>query len=79
MGRSGCLCMCVCVHVQYVCCVCVYVCAEATEVHDKMSCLPIMNDRAMTEGSKYFELGRKLHDFLFIKILVVDISYYFFV
>ena len=74
MGRSGCLCMCVCVYMFSV----YAVCAEATEVHDTMSCLPIMNDRAMTEGSKYFELGRKLHDFLFIEILV-EISYYFFV
>ena len=36
-------------------CVCVCVCAEVT---DTMSCLPIVSDRAATEGSKYFELGR---------------------
>ena len=36
----------------------VSVCAEVTEVYDTMSCLPIMSDRAATEGSKYFELGQ---------------------
>ena len=29
-----------------------------------MSCLPIVSDRAATEGSKYFELGRQPHEFL---------------
>ena len=29
-----------------------------------MSCLPIVSDRAATEGSKYFELGRQPHKFL---------------
>ena len=35
-------------------CVCVCVCAEVTEVYDTMPCLPIVSDRAATEGSKYF-------------------------
>ena len=29
-----------------------------------MSCLAIVSDRAATEGSKYFELGRQPHEFL---------------
>ena len=29
-----------------------------------MSCLPIVSDRAATEGSKYFELGWQPHEFL---------------
>ena len=29
-----------------------------------MSCLPIVSDRAATEGSEYFELGRQPHEFL---------------
>ena len=29
-----------------------------------MSCLPIVSDRAATEGSKYFKLGRQPHKFL---------------
>ena len=29
-----------------------------------MSCLPIVSDRAATEGSKYLELGRQPHEFL---------------
>ena len=29
-----------------------------------MSCLPIVSDRAATEGSKYFELGQQPHEFL---------------
>ena len=45
---------CMCVYV----CVCVFVCAEVTEVCDTMSCLPIVSDRAVTEESKYFKLGR---------------------
>ena len=47
--------MCVCV------CVCHVrmsgdsgVCAKVTEVYDTMSCLPIVSDRAATEGSKCF-------------------------
>ena len=44
-------------------CVCVCVCAEVTEVYDTMSCLPIVSDRAATEGSKYFELGQQPHEF----------------
>ena len=61
--------VCVCVvfvfvHV-YVCdvCVCVCVCAEVTEVYDTMSCLPIVSNRAATEGSKYFELGWQPDEF----------------
>ena len=38
--------------------------AKVTGVYDTMSCLPIVNDRAATEGSKYFELGRQPHEFL---------------
>ena len=34
-----------------------------------MSCLPIVNDRAETEGSKYFELGQQAHDFFNLKYL----------
>ena len=37
------------------------VCAEVTEVYVTMSCLPIVSDRAATEGSKYSELGRQPH------------------
>ena len=43
--------------------VCVCVCAEVTEVYDTMSCLPIVSDRAVTEESKYFKLGRQPHEF----------------
>ena len=35
-------------------------CAEVTEVYDTMSCLPIVSDRAATEGSKY-RMGLNLH------------------
>ena len=74
-----CVCVCVCVCAVCVCgvrvwcacvvCVvfvhvCVCVCAEVIEVYDTMSCLPIVSDRAATEGSKYFELGRQPHEFL---------------
>ena len=45
-------------------CVCVCVRAEVTEVYDTMSCLSIVSDRAATEGSKYFELGRQPHEIL---------------
>ena len=38
-------------------CVCGCGCAEVTEVYDTMSCLPIVSDRAATEGSNYFEFG----------------------
>ena len=59
-GGSG---VCVCVsHVSGGSGVCV--CAEVTEVFDTMSCLLIVSDRAATEGSKYFELGRQPHEFL---------------
>ena len=44
-------------------CVCVCVCAEVTEVYDSMSYLAIVSDRAATEGSKYFELGRQPQEF----------------
>ena len=48
--------VCVCVsHVSGDSGVCV--CAEVTKVYDTMSCLPIVSDRAVTEGSKHFELG----------------------
>ena len=54
------------VHLWYVCvvcvciqCVCVCVRAEVAEVYHTMSCLPIVSDRAATEGSKYFELGQQ--------------------
>ena len=47
------------------------VCAEVTEVYDTMSCLPIVSDRAATEGSKYFELGRQPHEFQ-LEILVTS-------
>ena len=59
---SLCLCMvCACmrVYVRASVRVCVHacVCAEVIEVYDTVSCLSIVNDRAATEGSKYFELG----------------------
>ena len=44
------------------CCVCV--CVLKLLRYDTMSCLPIVSDRAATEGSKYFELGRQPHEFL---------------
>ena len=53
------LCMCVSVRVRVCMCVCVSLVSG-----DKMSCLPIVSDRAATEGSKYFELGREPHEFL---------------
>ena len=62
--------VCVCVVCVCVCLlsgdsgVCVCVCAEVAEVYDTMSCLPIVSDRAATEGSKYFKLGRQPHEFL---------------
>ena len=43
-------------------CVCVCVCGEVTEVYDTMSCLPVMSDRAATEGSKNFGLGWQPHE-----------------
>ena len=49
------MCVCVCV------CVCVL---KLLRYCDAMSCLPIVSDRAATEGSKYFELGRQPHEFL---------------
>ena len=52
-------------------CVCgVCVCAEVTEVYDTMSCLPIVSVRAVTKGSKYFELGRQPHKFFNSKYLL---------
>ena len=46
-------------------CVCVCVCVlKLLRHYDAMSCLPIVSDRAATEGSKYFELGRQPHEFL---------------
>ena len=46
-------------------CVCVCVCVlKLLRYYDAMSCLPIVSDRAATEGSKYFELGRQPHEFL---------------
>ena len=42
-------------------CVCVL---KLLRYCDAMSCLPIVSDRAATEGSKYFELGRQPHEFL---------------
>ena len=33
-------------------------------MYDTMSCLPIASDRAVTEGSKYFESGQQPHEFL---------------
>ena len=42
-------------------CVCVL---KLLRYYDAMSCLPIVSDRAATEGSKYFELGRQPHEFL---------------
>ena len=45
-------------------CVCVCVCVLKLLRYDTMSCLPIVSDRAATEGSKYFELGRQPHEFL---------------
>ena len=45
--------------------VCVCVCVlKLLRYCDAMSCLPIVSDRAATEGSKYFELGRQPHEFL---------------
>ena len=71
------VCVCVChvclVTVVCVCvCVCGWVCAgiEVTEVYDTMSCLPIVSDRAVTEGSKYFELGWQPHNFFNSKYLL---------
>ena len=54
---------CICERVCVCVCVCVChvrmsgdsgVCAKVTEVYDTMSCLPIVSDRAATEGSKCF-------------------------
>ena len=42
-------------------CVCVL---RLLRYYDTVSCLPIVSDRAVTEGSKYFELGRQPHEFL---------------
>ena len=39
-------------------------CAEVAEVYGTMSCLIVMSDRAVTEGSKYFELGQQPHEVL---------------
>ena len=70
------VCVCVCVHVYVCVCVCVCVCVshvsgdsgvcvlKLLRYCDAMSCLPIVSDRAATEGSKYFELGRQPHEFL---------------
>ena len=67
------VCVCVCVCVCMCVCVCVRVCvyAEVTEVYDTVSCLPIVSNRAATEGSKYFELGRQLHEFFNSKYLLL--------
>ena len=65
-----CVCACVCACVSHVSgdsgvCVCVCVCVlKLLRYYDAMSCLPIVSDRAATEGSKYFELGRQPHEFL---------------
>ena len=61
-----CVCVRVCVRVCLMClvivvCVCVL---KLLRYYDAMSCLPIVSDRAATEGSKYFELGRQPHEFL---------------
>ena len=67
------MCVCVCACVCHLClvtvvCVCVCVCA-VTEMYDTMLCLSIVSDRAATEGSKYFELGRQPHEFFNMKYL----------
>ena len=49
----------------------VCVCAEVTEVYDTMSCSPIVSDRAVTEWSKYFELGQQPHKFLTQNTIVI--------
>ena len=42
-----------------------YVCVlKLLRYYNAMLCLPIVSDRAATEGSKYFELGRQPHEFL---------------
>ena len=63
-----CIYMCVCVRLELVSgdsgvCVCVCV-LRLLRYYDTMSCLPIVSDRAVTKGSKYFELGRQPHEFL---------------
>ena len=39
-------------------------------MYDTISCLPIMSDRATTEGSKYFKLGQQPHEFFNSKYLL---------
>ena len=66
IGARVCVCVCVCVsHVSGDSGLCVCVCVlKLLRYCDAMSCLPIVSDRAATEGSKYFELGRQPHEFL---------------
>ena len=78
--NTHCKCMCckqscVCLCWRFLCTlcvgwrgVCVCVCA-VTEMYDTMLCLSIVSDRAATEGSKYFELGRQPHEFFNMKYL----------
>ena len=62
------MCVCVCV-----CRVAMFgdsgMCAEVTQVYNTISCLPIMSDRAATESSKYFKLGRQPYKFFNLKCL----------
>ena len=39
------------------------VCVLSLRCMTQCHVLPIMSDRAATEGSKYFELGRQPHEF----------------
>ena len=56
-------------------CVCVCVCVlRLLGYYDTMSCLPIVSDRAATEGSKYFELGQQPHEFLTRNTCLVELS-----
>ena len=67
-----CVCVCVCVCVCHVCLVtvvCVCLLRSLHEVYDTLSCLLIVSDRAATEESKYFELGRQPHKFFNSKYL----------
>ena len=64
-----CVCVCVCVCVSHVSHVSgdsgVCVLRLLRYVYDIMSCSPIVSDRAANEGSKYIELRRQPHEFIF--------------
>ena len=45
------------------------VCVLSLRCMTQCHVLPIMSDRAATEGSKYFELGRQPHEFFNSKYL----------